>query len=214
MPTARRNGTRGPANTQALLAAAHRLVSERGENFTTQDLIKEADVALQTFYRHFGGKDQILLAVLADLIAGHCAALAEQGASIDDPVERFYFYVSGTLATLGAPGASGARFMTSQHWRLHQEFPDELAAATRPFADLVQGVLEDGRDAGRLHPREPERDAWMINKLVMSVFHHYAFVDDDPSAATVAEDVWRFCLAAVGGEAVTGAPAGVSPGSG
>ena len=39
----------------------------------------------------------------------------------------------------------------------------------------------------------------MINKLVMSVFHHYAFAEDDPAAATVAEDVWEFCLAAVGG---------------
>jgi hypothetical protein len=93
--------------------------------------------------------------------------------------------------------------MTSQHWRLHQEFPDEMAAATKPFADLVEEVLEAALAAGRLSPRDPERDAWMINKLVMSVFHHYAFVDDDPTAATVAEDVWRFCLAAVGG----GAPA-------
>jgi TetR/AcrR family transcriptional regulator len=196
---ARRNGTRGPANTEALLAAAHRLVLERGENFTTQDLIKEADVALQTFYRHFGGKDQILLAVLGDLISGHCANLAAEGAAIDDPVDRLHFYIGGTLSTLGAPGASGARFMTSQHWRLHQEFPVELAAATKPFADLVQTVLESGRDAGRLAPRDPERDAWLINKLVMSVFHHYAFVDDDPTAATVADDVWQFCLAAVGG---------------
>ena len=198
---ARRNGTRGPANTEALLAAAHRLVLERGENFTTQDLIKEADVALQTFYRHFGGKDQILLAVLADLIKGHCEALAKQGQSIKDPVERLHAYITGTLATVGAPGAAGARFMTSQHWRLHQEFPDELAAATKPFADLVQGELEAGRDQGLLHPRDPEHDAWIINKLVMSVFHHYAFVEDDPRAATVAEDIWQFCFAAVGGHA-------------
>ena len=194
----RRNGTRGPANTEALLAAAHRLVLERGENFTTQDLIKEADVALQTFYRHFGSKDQILLAVVADLIRGHCEQLAADGEAYADPVERFHLYIAGTLSTLGAPGVAGARFMTSQHWRLHQAYPDELAAATKPFADLVQVVLEEARDAGRLSPRDPERDAWLINKLVMSVFHHYAFADD-PASGTVAEDVWEFCLAAVGG---------------
>lgn len=197
----RRNGTRGPANTEALLAAAHRLVLERGENFTTQDLIKEADVALQTFYRHFGGKDQILLAVVADLIAGHCASLAEAGAALPGPVERLQFYVSGTLSTLGQAGTAGARFMTSQHWRLHQEYPEELAAATKPFADLVQRELEAGREAEVLRPRDPERDAWIINKLVMSVFHHYAFADADPAAAAIADDVWAFCLAAVGGDA-------------
>src|SRR6476619_4535419 len=111
-PTARRSGTRGPANTEALLAAAHRLVLEHGENFTTQDLIKEADVALQTFYRHFGSKDQILIAVLSDLIRGHCESLALRGADLDSPVERLHLYVTDTLGTMiGNSGAAGARFM-------------------------------------------------------------------------------------------------------
>lgn len=200
---ARRGGTRGPANAEALLAAAHRLVRERGENFTTQDLVKEADVALQTFYRHFGGKDQLLLAVVADMIGGHCRALALQGAGVADPVERLRFYITSTLSALEVPSGKLTRFITSQHWRLHQLHPSELAAATKPFADLVQVVLEDGRASGVLHPRDPERDAWLVNKLVMAAFHHYAFDDGDPAAATVAEDVWAFCLAAVGG----GAPA-------
>jgi len=39
-PAARRNVTRGAANAEALLAAARKLVQERGQNFTTQDLIK------------------------------------------------------------------------------------------------------------------------------------------------------------------------------
>lgn len=197
----RRNGTRGPANADALRAAARRLVLERGENFTTQDLIKEADVALQTFYRHFGGKDQLLLAVIADMIAEHCETLAARAAGLDGPIERLHLYVTGTLSALVGNRSSGAgRFMTSQHWRLHQLAPEALAEATRPFADLVQRELEEGRAAGVLAPRDPERDAWIINKLVMAVFHHYAFADDE-AADTVAEDVWQFCFAAVGGTA-------------
>ena len=60
---------------QAIVAAARRLIAERGERFTTQELVKEAGVALQTFYRLFGGKDQLLLAVFEDLIAESCAEL-------------------------------------------------------------------------------------------------------------------------------------------
>jgi AcrR family transcriptional regulator len=196
----RRPGVRGTANMDALLAAARKLALERGENFTTQDLIKEADVALQTLYRHFGSKDQILIAVLGDLITGHCAALASKAVELDGPVERLRYYVVETLTLLVAdPGSTAARFMTSQHWRLHQAFPDELAAATKPFADLVQVELEAGLAAGVLVPRSPERDAWMINRLVMSVFHHYAFATDVDGSATIAEDTWQFCLAAVGG---------------
>ena len=195
----RRSGVRGPANTQALLDAARRLVLEKGSNFTTQDLIQEADVALQTFYRHFGSKDQILLAVVGDMVAGYCDSLAERGAQLDDPVQRLHLYVTDALGVLSGSAAAGAQFMTSQHWRLHQSHPDELAEATRPFADLVQAELEAGLEAGLLSPRSPEDDAWLINKLVMSVFHHYAYSNAEPDEA-VAEKVWGFCLAAVGGE--------------
>jgi AcrR family transcriptional regulator len=201
----RRNGKRGPANVEALLAAARRLVLERGENFTTQDLIKEADVALQTFYRHFGGKDQLLIAVMAEMITGHCESLEAQAATLDDPVERLRLYVTETVSVVNN-GVGGGRFITSQHWRLQQSYPAELAAANRPFADLVQRELEAGRASGRLAPRTPERDAWIINQLVMAVFHYYSFASDE-APATVAEDVWQFCLAAVGGAPATRAPA-------
>lgn len=197
--TARRRGVRGPANAEALLAAAHRLVAERGDDFTTQDLVREADVALQTFYRHFGSKDQLLLAVIADLVAGHCRALAERASALDDPLERLHLYITETLRMTVGGVPSAARFMTAQHWRLHQEHSDGLAAAIQPFADLVQRELEQAAAAGSLAPREPARDAWLISKLVVAVFHHYAFAAEQPDAAAIAEEVWDFCLAAVGG---------------
>jgi hypothetical protein len=58
--------------------------------------------------------------------------------------------------------------------------------------------LERARASGQLTPHAPERDAWIINQLVMAAFHYYSFAEDD-GADTVADDVWQFCLAAVGG---------------
>jgi AcrR family transcriptional regulator len=195
-----RRELRRRANIEALISAAHRLVDKQGESFTTQDLVREADVALQTFYRYFKGKDELFLAVVADLIAAHCEALAKRAAPLDGPVERLRFYVTDTLtAMVASAGATGPRFITAQHWRLHQEHPNELAAANRPFAMLVQRELEAARDEGLLAPADPERDAWIITRLVMSVFHHYAFAEDRTEAGAVANDVWRFCLGAVGG---------------
>jgi AcrR family transcriptional regulator len=191
---------RGAANAQALVSAAHRLLEEQGDNFTTQDLVKEADVALQTLYRHFGGKDQLLLRVLVEQVKAHCETLNQKAADLDDPVDRLHFYVGETVSRMvDRRSIARARFMTVQHWRLHQEYPDELAAANQPFADLVQTELEAGQRAGRLHPRDPARDAWLITRLVMSVFQHYAFADQDASTAAAADELWSFCLAAVGG---------------
>ena len=185
---------------EAILMAAHRLVDEKGEAFTTQELIKEAGVALQTFYRQYGGKDELLLAVIADRIRGHCLLLEEEASRFDDPVQRLHLFVTASVDGLRTESAAtAARFMTSQHWRLHQLRPEAISAATKPFADLVQRALEDAQADGSLTPRDPERDAWLITKVVMSVFHHYAFFPDDPAIETASEDVWQFCLAAVGG---------------
>ena len=186
-------------HSEAILAAANRLVQEVGEDFTTQQLIKEAGVALQTFYRTYGGKDQLLLAVISDLIAGHCRQLADAGRTFEDPVERLHFYITATAEAVAVADSASARFLTSQHWRLHQEYPSEVAVATRPYTDLVMSALAEGRVTGQLAPRNVERDAWLITKLVMGVFHHYAYVRDDPDALTIAEDLWQFCVAAVGG---------------
>ena len=182
-----------------IVAAGRRLVEEQGDNFTTQDLIKEAGVALQTFYRHFGGKDQLLLAVITEIIADNCALFAEQASKLDDPVERLRFYVTTALDGIHTAQRPNPRFITAEHWRLHELYPHEMAEATRPFADLVERELRAAQEEGTLDPDDPERDAWLISKLVMSVYHHYSFTPDDAGADSVADDVWRFCLAAVGG---------------
>ena len=186
---------------KAIIDAAHELIQESGGSFTTQELIKRAGVALQTFYRHFESKDRLLLAVITELIAENCEAYAGRAAELDGPIERLHAYVTTALESLHTAGGR-ARFITSEHWRLQQLFPQEVAAATKPFADLVQKELETGNAAGVLTSGDTERDAWLIMTVVLSVYHEFSFLPDDPRNATVAEDVWEFCLGAVGGRPV------------
>jgi hypothetical protein len=40
-----------------------------------------------------------------------------------------------------------------------------------------------------------------MTRLLMATFHHYAFAIRDEGAETIAEDVWTFCLNALGGTA-------------
>jgi TetR/AcrR family transcriptional regulator len=183
-----------------ILAAGHLLIMTKGSGFTTQDVIQEAGVALQTFYRYFGSKDQFLLALIGALIKEHCDVLAVQAHAFDDPASRLEIYVRGTLAPLhAADGLASARFITSEHWRLHQTCPAEVWAATQPVSDLIRLELEAGLLAGTLSPRAPERDAWLMTKTIIGAYHHYAFQPEDPAMATLDDDVWYFCLAAAGG---------------
>lgn len=181
-----------------ILAAGRRLASERGSAFTTQDVIKEADVALQTFYRYYGGKDQLLLALIGELIREHVADLRAATADVADPLERLERYVRTTVAAPTDSRAAGGagRFITAEHWRLHERFPEEIARVTEPVTALVQEALDEGRRSGVVTTEQPDMDAWLITKLMMSVFHHLAFVPDDPAAPS-ADAVWAFCLGAV-----------------
>ena len=87
-----------------ILAAGRLLIGAKGFGFTTQDLIREAGVALQTFYRYFGSKDRLLLALISQLIKEHCVGLAESARHLDDPIGRLEFYVRMTLSPLHSSG--------------------------------------------------------------------------------------------------------------
>lgn len=87
-----------------MVDAARRLIAEKGTGFTTQELAKEAGVAIQTFYRHFGGKDQLLLAAIEDLIAENAARYEEEARELPDPVARLRYYVKAVLSGLDSEG--------------------------------------------------------------------------------------------------------------
>ncbi len=199
-PTVQRSRERQIEQAKVIVDAAQRLITERGSQFTTQELVKEAGVALQTFYRLFAGKDQLLLAVFEDLIAENCLQYEEAARKLPDPIARLHFYLTEALQTLGHEGSSNVapRFVTAEHWRLYQLFPEEMSRATQPFTDLVTTQLEQAAADGLLAPADPQRDAWFVAKLVMAVFHHYAFADGELDTEEIGEQLWRFCSTALG----------------
>jgi AcrR family transcriptional regulator len=200
-PAVQRSRARQIEQAQLIVEAARRLIEERGGRFTTQELVKEAGVALQTFYRLFAGKDQLLLVVFADMIAEYCAQVEAAARELPDPVDRLRLYVTGALRAVLANGEGGIgpRFVTAEHWRLYQLFPQEMSEATQPFADLVARELTAAEAGGSLSPGDTARDAWFVTKLVMSVFHHYAFAEATPDAAAIGDELWSFCCRALGG---------------
>jgi AcrR family transcriptional regulator len=197
-PAVQRSRARQIEQAQAIVKAARRLIAERGGPFTTQELVKEAGVALQTFYRLFAGKDQLLLAVFEDMIAESCERYEATARALPDPVARLRFYVTAAQqSAIADTGDIDPRFVTAEHWRLYQLFPAEMARATQPFTDLVARELEAAVADGSLASADPPADAWFVTKLVMAVFHHYAFAESDRGTAAVGDDLWDFCLRAL-----------------
>ncbi|TSD40225.1 TetR/AcrR family transcriptional regulator [Rhodococcus sp. KBS0724] len=194
-----RSRSRAADQVRSILEAAQCLIEKKGDTFTTQELIKEAGVALQTFYRYFTSKDELLLAVISNEMKTACALWEEAAAEFDDPLDRLRFYAGHILGTLGEDPRRDAlaRFVITTHWRLHRLYPAELAMADKPFVDLLHKEIRSARDRGQLTTTAAESDAWFIAELVRTVYHYWAYAPVEHDDAE--ERLWNFCLRALGG---------------
>jgi TetR/AcrR family transcriptional regulator len=194
-----RSRSRIENHVRAILDAAHRLITIKGDAFTTQELAKEAGVALQTFYRYFSSKDELLLAVLADGLSDACRRWSAAADDLTDPLERLRFFVTSPLSGLDREPRRHtlAQFIVATHWQLQRVFPKELAQAEQPLVDLLGTEIRAGVAAGLLTSTNIEEDAWFVAELVRSVYHHYAY--SAGSIGDVQEQLWQFCLKALGG---------------
>jgi AcrR family transcriptional regulator len=185
-----------------MLDAARRLIQAKGDEFTTAELCTEAGVALQTFYRYFASKDELMLAVIGDAMTDACEHWALTAAEMPDPLARLRYYITSTLDRLDGDGhdAATARFIVSTRWRLHRNYAKELAEAEKPFVDLLRIEVDSAIADGSLNPPDPDSDPWFVAELARSVFHFYAFAPHpDRELELVKERLWRFCLSALGG---------------
>jgi AcrR family transcriptional regulator len=133
---------------RALKEALTDLILERGyESVTVQDVIDRADVGRSTFYAHFLDKDDLLMAILADLVM---PAPDSSSWTTDEPafgwtLELFRHFGSGKrLFKAVASSQSGAlarRETTSRFEDLVRAELSRLKAARRLDAFRVETVV-------------------------------------------------------------------------
>ncbi|MFK3979604.1 TetR/AcrR family transcriptional regulator [Micromonospora sp. NPDC050397] len=75
-------------NRQRLVTAAREAFAEQGPEVTLEEIARRAGVGATTLYRHFPGKEELIEAVLDDLVAA-VQGNAEQAMEIGDPALAF-----------------------------------------------------------------------------------------------------------------------------
>jgi len=187
-PSVQRSRMRTLRHTQSVVDAARRLIREKGESFTIQEVAKEAGVALQTFYRCFAGKDELLVALFAQDARRGAAALAamvDAAVDRDEPEEPH----DGRLPYAAA--------LVREHLRLAESRPEELRDVLHPFVDLFADELRRAQAAGVIRAGHAERDARTLFHLVVSHLHALICHQIDDPPAAVGDDLWAFCAAAL-----------------
>jgi hypothetical protein len=88
-----------------------------------------------------------------------------------------------------------------------------MSRAVKPVVDLLATELRAARDASLLNPADIDRDAELLARLIMSLFHSHAFVRGDAPITAVADQLWTFCLVGLTGHAASASaqPRAVSP---
>jgi AcrR family transcriptional regulator len=158
-------------NRERVLSAALEVYGERGPAFTMEEIASRAGVGIGTVYRRFPTKGA-LLDVLALPYLQRTLSLARAAAEHGVPGERLEVFVRTVAETHAADGVCSGRLWDS--------------AIGRPVRDaiarVVDGLLTDGREAGRLRPDVRYGDVvvllWMLTGLI-------------DATEAVAPTVWR-----------------------
>jgi AcrR family transcriptional regulator len=177
------------------LAVLHR---EGAAEMTIADVLSEAGLSTRAFYRHFGARSDLLLAIYEREVQLYQPRLQRRLDAAATPRDALVAWIDELLGT-GFEPRREQRTRTMFGWAapLQQEFPVEFARIRAALAEPLQAVLAAGRADGTFPATEPERDARFIRALT------WELVDErlGGAALDVAEarsEILRFCLPALG----------------
>jgi TetR/AcrR family transcriptional regulator len=186
-----------------IIDAAWALVQDDNNlDFTVKQVIARAGVALQTFYRYFGNKDELLLAMFEESM--QYAAEAAGAVAAGTPIETLRRIVTGPIVMeFDEQLERITRWRGRERQRLLEFFPEAVEAVYEPYRAAIASAIVAVCDSGQGWSDAPELDAKLILHLVQEMSHgvHGGGIDDP--AEQVAARVWHMVSAAIGMAATT-----------
>jgi AcrR family transcriptional regulator len=180
-----------------LLDAAYAVMARTGDiDPRVGDIVKEAGLSNQAFYRHFAGKDALLVAVLDDGQRRLVETLERRMSRVGPGTARVHAWIEGVLEQARNPeAAENTRPFAINGVRLNDRFPAETAASSeRLIAPLREAIADAGGDA--------VRDTAAVHELAMGTMHRFLVERRTPSPADIAH-VSRFALAGLDASAAS-----------
>ena len=138
--------------SRQLLAAAARVMERDGtESVSMQALADEAGVSVGLIYRYFGGKDEILLAVIVDVLDAFAVRVPEAIATADpDPVARFAAAFGAYCAVI-AEHRHAALLSYRESKNLAEQGRRRIQQLEVATSEPLRDLLREGIEAGLFH---------------------------------------------------------------
>jgi len=148
---------------QRIVDATYRLIERTGGiDPSLRDILAEAGLSTQAFYRYFTSKDELMLALLDDGRRRLVGYLEHRMSTVTDPAAKVRAWIDGVLAQAADPAAAArTRPFVANQDRLAEVFPQEQ----QDSVDLLVGLLE-AAGADRL-------DAVAVYRLTFATLHDH-----------------------------------------
>jgi AcrR family transcriptional regulator len=190
---------RAEQRVQRFLDAAQAVITDKGStDFTVQEVVERSSQSLRSFYQHFDGKHELLLALFEDALRRTTVQIAAVAGAKIDPVDALRTAVE-LLFELSRPDPSAHRpLFTEFAPRLMLSHPAEVRRAHAPLLDLLTALTAAVADGGQLRPGlQPRRLAALTMETVMftaqtSGAPYPGDLEGAAASPVTADEVWDF----------------------
>jgi AcrR family transcriptional regulator len=186
---------RAEQRVQRFLDAAQVIIAEKGStDFTVQEVVDRSRQSLRSFYQHFDGKHELLLALFEDALRRATEQIRAAAQGQADPLDRLKVAVQ-LLFELSRPDPAARRpLFTDFAPQLLLTHPAEVRVAHASLLALLAELLTEASAAGELRAGvDPRRAAALTMQTVMFVAQSAVVSDEDDLPVITADEVWEFC---------------------
>lgn len=186
-------------DVERIIEATYRVVERQGTvDPRLRDVLDEAGISTEAFYRHFRSKDELLLVLLGDGRHRLATYLAHQMNKAPDELGRIRSWIEGVLAQAVDPtAASRTRPFLANLSRLTERFPEEQRQSMRALVALLEDAVAAAQVADVVSSTDPDRDADAIYHLSISVMEAHVLAGTTPTQGDV-DHLVAFSLRAIG----------------
>jgi AcrR family transcriptional regulator len=159
-----------------------------------QQVVEASNQSLRSFYQHFDGKHELLLALFEDALRRATDQIRAAASVPADPLDRVKVAIQ-LLFELSRPDPAAKRpLFTEFAPRLLISHATEVRGAHAPLLALITELLTEASNAGELRPgMDPRRAAALTMQTVMFVAQSAVVSDDEDVPVITADEIWDFC---------------------
>ncbi len=196
--------SRAEKRVQRFMAAATELINSGDRrDFTVQEVVERSGQSLRSFYQHFDGKHELLLALFEESVVRTADYLSHKVAEEKAPLERLHRFVVEYYQVCSRPAGGGAQarkgappIVTDFAQQLLTDRPKEAARAFAPLVAMFRELLDEALEAGVVRAGLPGRATGMMLEVIM--FNAFSSTIAGASSraddAQAAEELWDLIL--------------------